>query len=310
MIEVVGSGNITARMVKDSINSSGVRLRTFELEYPRFIHSELMTHRMLGKNASSTRAIPVKRAIEIVQENTAMPIHWGENNPGMQSRQELDEQRKSEARKSWIEVRDVVIQHVRTMSDPTGINGHKQWAGRPLETFSFIKVVLTGTEFGNLWHLRDHPDAQPEFRELVRIMQQVSKQSVAQNLVAGQWHLPYIDLIDGKYYVSGEQVSLDVAKKVSASCCAQVSYRRLDESIEKAQEIFEMLHVGDDSGQPAHASPLEHQATPMDNYSIPFSPQTWQPGITHVRKDGSLWSGNLRGWIQHRQLIANEAVWN
>lgn len=310
MIEVVGNGNIIARMVKDSINSSGVRLRTFELEYPRFIHSELLTHRVLSKNSSSTRAIPVKRAIEIVQENTAMPIHWGENNPGMQSRQELDEQRKTEARKSWIEVRDVVIQHVRTMSDPTGINGHKQWAGRPLETFSFIKVVLTGTELGNLWHLRDHPDAQPEFRELVRIMQQVSKQSIAQNLVAGQWHLPYIDLIDGKYYVSGEQVSLDVAKKVSASCCAQVSYRRLDESIEKAQEIFEMLHVGDDSGQPAHASPLEHQATPMDSYSIPFSPQTWQPGVTHVRKDGSLWSGNLRGWIQHRQLIANEAVWN
>jgi len=310
MIEVVGNGNIIARMVKDSINSSGVRLRTFELEYPRFIHSELLTHRVLSKNSSSTRAIPVKRAIEIVQENTAMPIHWGENNPGMQSRQELDEQRKTEARKSWIEVRDVVIQHVRTMSDPTGINGHKQWAGRPLETFSFIKVVLTGTELGNLWHLRDHADAQPEFRELVRIMQQVSKQSVAQNLVAGQWHLPYIDLIDGKYYVSGEQVSLDVAKKVSASCCAQVSYRRLDESIEKAQEIFEMLHVGDDSGQPAHASPLEHQATPMDSYSIPFSPQTWQPGVTHVRKDGSLWSGNLRGWIQHRQLIANEAVWN
>jgi len=310
MIEVVGNGNIIARMVKDSINSSGVRLRTFELEYPRFIHSELLTHRVLSKNSSSTRAIPVKRAIEIVQENTAMPIHWGENNPGMQSRQELDEQRKTEARKSWIEVRDVVIQHVRTMSDPTGINGHKQWAGRPLETFSFIKVVLTGTELGNLWHLRDHADAQPEFRELVRIMQQVSKQSVAQNLVAGQWHLPYIDLIDGKYYVSGEQVSLDVAKKVSASCCAQVSYRRLDESIEKAQEIFEMLHVGDDSGQPAHASPLEHQATPMDSYSVPFSPQTWQPGVTHVRKDGSLWSGNLRGWIQHRQLIANEAVWN
>lgn len=310
MIEVVGNGNIIARMVKDSINSSDVRLRTFELEYPRFIHSELMTHRMLSKNASSTRAIPVKRAIEIVQENTAMPVHWGKNNPGMQSRQELDDTRKEAAQQSWLAVRDAVISHVRVMSDPVGINGHKQWAGRPLETFSFIKVVLTGTEFENMWHLRDHPDAQPEFRELVRIMQQVSEQSVAQKLIAGQWHLPYVDLIDGKYYVSGEQVSLDVAKKVSASCCAQVSYRRLDESIEKAQEIFEMLHVGDDSGQPAHASPLEHQATPMDSDSIPFNPNTWENGITHVRKDGSLWSGNLRGWIQHRQLIANEAVWN
>lgn len=58
-----------------------------------------------------------------------------------------------------------------------------------------------------------------------------------------------------------------------------------------------------------HASPLEHQATPMDDYSKSFNPDTWQRGITHVRRDGSLWSGNLRGWVQFRQLIPNEAVW-
>ena len=31
---------------------------TWELMYPRYIHSELMTHRMFSRNASSSRATP------------------------------------------------------------------------------------------------------------------------------------------------------------------------------------------------------------------------------------------------------------
>ena len=309
MIEVIGKGGIIVRMIKDSIGSSGIRLRTFELEYQRMFHSETMTHRMLSKNSSSTRAIPVSRAIELVQEKTAMPIHWGANNPGMQSKAELTGLQKDAAEATWLEMRDAVISFVKVLSDQRGINGHKQWAGRALETFSFIKVVLTGTELENLWHLRDHPDAQPEFRELAKLMQQASDLSESVLLRPGEWHLPYVDLINGEYFVGDEKVSLEVAQKVSASCCAQTSFRRLDDSIEKAEKVFDMLHVGDTSGQPAHASPLEHQATPMDDYSKPFNPETWQPGITHVRRDGSLWSGNLRGWIQFRQLIPNESVW-
>jgi hypothetical protein len=40
-----------------------------------------------------------------------------------------------------------------------------------------------------------------------------------------------------------------------------------------------------------------------------FEPETWQHGVTHVSANSDLWSGNLRGWIQHRKLIQNEAVW-
>ena len=44
-------------------------LWTFELTYPRYIHSEFMTHRVFSRNASSSRAIPVKRMIEQVRNN-------------------------------------------------------------------------------------------------------------------------------------------------------------------------------------------------------------------------------------------------
>ena len=47
----------------------------------------------------------------------------------------------------------------------------------------------------------------------------------------------------------------------------------------------------------------------MNQETVPFDPNTWQNGITHVRRNGTLWSGKLRGWVQFRQLIENEAVW-
>lgn len=310
MVEVQCAGNIIVKLLTDSVSSiSGVRIRTFELEYQRMFHSELMTHKMLSKNSSSTRAIPVERAIELVLANTAMPIHWGENNPGMQSKKVLDDVKMQLAKSEWLKLRDSIISYVRVMSDKSGINGHKQWAGRPLEVMSFIKVVLTGTEFENLWHLRDHKDAQPEFRELVRGMRVASDKSTPVVLKPGQWHLPYIDFINGKYYSNGVELDLDTAKRVSASCCAQASYRRLDDSVDKADKIFDMLNLDSDSNDPKHSSPVEHQATPMDDNSIPFNPNTWEYGITHVRRDGSLWSGNFRNWIQFRQLIPNEAKW-
>ena len=67
---------ITAKVICDSIcKQSKIRITTLELEYPRFIHAEFMTHRMFSRNASSSRAIPVARQFEMIEEDPAMPIH-------------------------------------------------------------------------------------------------------------------------------------------------------------------------------------------------------------------------------------------
>lgn len=44
---------IKSEIIADSISQNGKRLTSFTLEYPRFIHSELMTHRVFSKNAAS-----------------------------------------------------------------------------------------------------------------------------------------------------------------------------------------------------------------------------------------------------------------
>lgn len=104
---------ITAKVIEDSISSSAKRLVTMQLVYPRFIHAEAKTHRVLSisseeavlltqddgfmsdpnlsRNASSSRAIPVAKMLEQVRNNPAMPVHWGANQPGMQAYAECNE---------------------------------------------------------------------------------------------------------------------------------------------------------------------------------------------------------------------------
>lgn len=309
MIKVQGRSNISATIVADSINPSGVRLTTFELEFPRWILAELNTHRMLSKNTASSRAIPVDKVLEQVENAPAMPVEWGANNPGMVSKSLLDELGAEGAKCVWIAAAKSASSYARVMSDKVGLNVHKQITNRLTETFTMAKTVLTGTEFANFFNLREHSEAQPEFYELAKCMREARDQSTPNFLVTGQWHLPYIDLVDGKYYASCAEVDLETAKQVSASCCAQVSYRKLDTSIDKATKVFEMLKLSDPDYKQKHSSPVDHQATPIDTEARSFDPSSWPAGVTHVRRDGSLWSGNLRGWVQFRQLIPNEAIW-
>lgn len=310
MIEIKGKGCISAKIIKDSVSLDGARMTTFELEYPRFILSEVNTHRMLSKNSASSRAIPVNTMHEIIKANTARPIYWGKNQPGMAARVELDDLSIESSIGVWDAARDQAISHSKLLSS---IGNHKQVANRLTEPFQVMKTVLSGTEFANLYALRDHTDAQPEFSELARCMRIARDHSVPKLLKSGEWHVPYVATRRSENseltYWADEQTQIDVetAKKISASCCAQVSYRRLDTSLEKALQIFDKLNLGSED-EIAHASPVEHQATPMiAAHNDPTS--DWEEGVTHMRHDGSLWSGNLRGWVQYRQLIPREAVW-
>lgn len=300
---------ISAKIIADSISPQGVRLTTFELEYPRYIHAEVMTHRVLSRNAQSSRAVPVSKSLEL---EYVEPTIWGKNRPGMSSIEELDETTKRECQYYW----HALVRYTKDFCERMSKAGlHKQWANRPLEWHSHIKVVVTATEWENFFWLRIDPDAaQPEIVELATLMKAATEDSIPAELKPGQWHLPYVDISirDGNtfYQVSGEFVDLETAKKISASCAAQVSYRKLDTSIEKALEIYEKLF----SGPKPHLSPVEHLATPMEETSkeakfggadvnIMSDPSTWEAGVTHATKDGWLWSGNLRGWVQQRQVL-------
>jgi hypothetical protein len=304
---------ITARILADSVSPDGVRMTTFEIEYPRFILAELNTHRMLSKNSASSRAIPVKTMHEHMRQTPAQPVHWGKNQPGMQANVELADNDLADAKFMWQRAQQDAMHWAQQMSERVGL--HKQVANRITEPWMIMKTVISGTEWANFWWLRAHADAQPEIHELAVKMWDELKSSVPLLLQPGEWHLPYVK---SHRLSSGELIYLDAtdtpitteqAKIISASCCAQVSYRKNDDSYEKAHKIFKQLI----ESQPCHASPVEHQATPMEPWAYETArddPQHLREhGYTHMTMDGELWSGNLRGWIQHRKLIAGEAQW-
>ena len=69
---------------------------------------------------------------------------------------------------------------------------HKQVVNRILEPFQWISVIVTATEWGNFFELRDHDDAQPEIRHLAVLMKHAMDASTPKFLNPGEWHLPYV----------------------------------------------------------------------------------------------------------------------
>jgi len=295
--EVKEDSGVVARVVASSYApASGSQIITWELEYPRIIHSEVMTHRVFSRNGASSRAIPIQKVIEQVKTNPAKPVHWGKNQPGMQAKEELSPLAKRQVEALW-ETAATEMAFLANAMDECG--AHKQIANRILEPFQFMKVVLTATEVNNFFWLRLHEDADPTIVALARCMDQSAGEAPVQFLGAGDWHTPYFE--DGFWSAFTHKESKEEALAISASCCAQVSFRALDQSLEKAEKIYQRLV----DSEPVHASPFEHQATPMAAITQGTLPHGCQDGVTHVDRYGDYWSGNFRGWIQNRQLIPN-----
>ncbi|WP_316196720.1 FAD-dependent thymidylate synthase [Bradyrhizobium sp. SZCCHNS3053] len=325
---------ISAKKIKHSISPRGKELKTALLRYPRFIHAEELTHRILStspdeiivqtiadglmydrnlsRNASSSRAIPVHRLIDDILRDTAMPIHWGKNQKGMQAHEEhdalikidgwfgdrLDNPRYGLAtpEEAWLTARDNAITIARAY-DEAGY--HKQVVNRLLEPFAHINVLVTATEWDNFFELRDHEDAQPEIKALAVAMKEAFAGSEPELLQPGQWHLPFVT----EYEM--EHLELQTQIKISVARCARTSYLTHEGKmplIMKDLQLFNDL-VG---ARPLHASPAEHQATPdtggvcVDASEGPSKRKPfWQWDKPNLH-------GNFVGWIQNRKLIEQE----
>lgn len=280
---------IEAKVIEDSISSIGKRIVTLQLMYPRFIHSELMTHRVFSRNASSSRAIPVNKMLNMVRSNPAMPIHWGKNQPGMQASEQLEDHGIQAAQMMWREAARRAADIAERMNN---LGLHKQVANRILEPFQHISVVLTTTELDNWFDLRMHEDAQPEIHELAIQMFKVITTSDPKLLEPGDWHLPYVSEEER----NNEDIK-GVLQKISASRCCRVSYLKHDGTAASTDEdlaLFERLA----GARPLHASPLEHQATPdLCTTGNKTNFLEWAQPELH---------GNFKGWIQYRKVWENE----
>lgn len=262
------------KIIADSISPTGVRLTTFQLKYQRFIHSEMMTHRVFSRNASSSRAIPVSKMIEQVLNDPAMPHEWGKNMAGMQAKENLSDSEAITCKYNWLEASRQAAKIASAMND---IGLHKQVINRILEPFQWIHVVLTATEFGNFFALRNHSDAQPEIRDLAKTIQELYEDNPPNKLELGDWHLPYILYED----MINSSLDEEKLKAISAARCCRVSYMKHDGHSSTVQEDVD-LHNKLINANPPHMSPVEHQAMCTNDKGF---------------------NGNFRQWKQYRKFL-------
>lgn len=266
-------------ILKDSISPGGVRLTTMSLTYPRIIHAEFMTHRMFSRNASSSRAIPVMVLLKAIREEPFIPESWPLNQRGMQASSYLTGEDAEDLRRVWLEARDAAVRNARALAEQ-GV--HKQIVNRLVEPFSWITVIVSGTDWANFFALRCHPDAQPEIQTLAHMIRDAYNDGSPTLVRHGEWHLPLI-------LPDEQDLPTETKIKVSTGRCARVSYlthdgRRL---IEEDVRLHDRLVCRDDSTEPKHLSPCEHIATPM------------HPDAYY---------GNFRGWRQYRKQIEGENI--
>lgn len=268
---------IEAKVIAHSSHEGCPDLITIQARYPRFIHAEAKTHRLiriddaeyeflqevslmddpqLSRNASSSRAIPIQRMIQDVLDDPAMPVEWGSNKAGMQAGEEIEY--PSDGKVQWNLAMTSAVYHAKHLAD---LGLHKQIVNRVLEPFSHISVVITATDWDNFFDLRCHPDADPTMRALAEAMRDAIDLSVGWNLEIGEWHKPYGGML-----------------KHSAARCARVSYLNHDGTEPDTGKDDDLAQMLIDSG---HWSPFEHQATPT-------------PNERHA---------NLNGWMSHRTAL-------
>jgi thymidylate synthase ThyX len=265
---------IQTRIIADSISESGARLTTFEVKTARYILAELNTHRALSRNASSSRAEPVKSMIERVVKDPYLP-DWSKNCKGMSPTETLSEEDAEKANQIIIDLMNQTAEAVEKLSE---LGVHKQHANRYLEPWAHVVwlVSLTNDAHSNFFALRTDIAAQAEIRLPALQMQSLLKENEPKVLKMGKWHLPFITDEDL------QEIGEEQAKLVSAARCARVSYLNHDGT----RDISKDIDLANRLLSSGHMSPFEHQGTPL------------------LHKTDR--SGNFSGFLQLRKTIVGE----
>lgn len=219
-----------AKILADSISPAGHRLTTFEVTFPRIVLAEFNTHRIFSRNSASSRAIPVEKMVKRVLEDSFQPVSWGKNQKGMQAETEFGAAERDVLDDKWCGFGRQAVDHARELL-ADGV--HKQITNRLLEPWLWHTCVVSATEWGNFFNLRDNGKAQPEIHKAADLMHQLFKASKPRGLMPRQWHLPLVS--DERSASPAEPEEFWV--KVSAGRCARVSYLTHDGKRDVAEDV-------------------------------------------------------------------------
>lgn len=278
----------TARVLAHSVevgrpHSLGGVLATVEATFARSALAELNTHRAFSRNSASSRAIPVKKMLEMVETRPFIPRRFSLAQKGMHASEFVTPKDSGweDCLQWWIDSRDLAIEQVEA---GLKLGLHKQDVNRILEPFMEHTAIISSTEWSNFFNLRmavddqGNPLAYPPIYDLAVAIHDAVVYSTPQPIPNRQWHLPLTNF-DGDW-----DLSLDERIKVSVARCARVSYLTHDgkRDIDADLNLFKRLY------EAGHLSPFEHAAQADGLYGG---------------------SGNFTGWKQARWYVERGEAW-
>lgn len=271
-----------SKIVAHTISKLGNDIITWEVRIPKWMVAEFNTHKIeIERNSASSRAVPSKLIIEMVQEYPCMPYQWKYNASGMSPQELMSPEDEDYSNNVWLESRDLMIAQIEKLQKlPSGRSADKQRANRLLEFCMGTVVVCTMTGGGgiginNFFGLRDKPEAQPEFEYVAHMMHNQYHDSIPNER---SWHLPYVEYTDkfelpehwGDDELAEWTARSTKAAIVSSARCGRVTHYKQGE----IRSIEEDVKRGQSFADYGHFSPLRHASRAGDNR----------------------WYGNMYGW--------------
>jgi hypothetical protein len=263
---------------------------------------------MKSHSVESSRAVPTEKYIERVENDPFIPETFNERVKGMGVGKPFERDDYDKCFDSWLKARDAALTQARELNE---IGLDKSRVNRLLEPFTFVTDLITATDWENFFALRDHPDAQPEFQIIARMIREAMEKSTPLELEEDEWHLPLVRYED-EFIEAKQTKSWGYWAQVSAGRCCRWSYgvgidtamleHKLD-SHERADRLLQSFHM----------SPFEHQARPFLTSELEWIHHTeWILGANAPTDEAAKlarslhYSGNLRHWHQFRKTFVGE----
>lgn len=329
---------VNAKVIADSITPDGQRLTSVQVTFHRFVLAEMNTHCVFARNSASSRAIPVGKQLARFTDDSALPLVWPCEQPGMSGGAELEGVDLDSARwlfEDWNRMtRNLIDDYLAACKNEYGDGDeakahtlHKSLINRLMEPMQWHTALVTSTAWENFFFQRCHPAAQPEMRVAAEAIRDAMKNSTPESLRPGEYHLPYIRPEDwawacdemGARYTEVADTDTRAAlssflRPISTARCARTSYMTQDGKRDPAEDLklyHRLLHT-DEPDDPMHASPLEHVATPapwnrqLVGLAIVDGQLRLVPGgQAEVVLDLPI-VGKFVGWAQHRHEVEVE----
>ena len=324
---------ISAKIVADSISPQGDRLISVLCTFPRIILAEVNTHRMLSKNTSSSRAIPLKKMVEAIKNDPFIPIAWQKEHTGMQGYEYFTEKINTEntdigdLKYAWLEARDYAVKQA-TWLNKVGVT--KQLCNRLLEPFMWTTMLITGSKEGwdNFFELRcgnydgfkSRKEAAKEFLEKGNINTSTWSDMDWRKLNKGQAEIHMMALAEEIYDAVNEstpkqlqagewhipmisdseslKLSTNDQIKLSVGRAANTSYTVVGDGKELTLEHAIKIH--DKCKELNHSSVFEHCARAMSNAEY----ESFYKGQIGLGGESG-WCNNFKGFIPYRYFIDN-----